>query len=76
MDYDFPSDENFWDYLDFEISEGDGDFSISRITRRYILQEAATIRNMGSSTWVDCGTAENLLKASLMALEKEIVAEY
>ena len=69
-------DENFWDYLDLEMSNEGSDFSISKITRKYILQGDVTIRNMGDGTWVDCGTAENLLMASIMALEKDIVAEY
>ena len=31
--------------------------------------------NVGSGTWIDCGTPESLLNASLMALEGEISTE-
>ena len=69
-------DERFWGFLDLETEGGDHDFSISKITRKYIQLGEAKIRNSGSSTWIDCGTPENLLKASLMALEGEISVDF
>ena len=50
-------------------------FSISDITRRYIIQNNAVIRNIGEATWVDCGTPENLLRAGNMAINGEISSE-
>ena len=65
-------DERFWDFLDEE-SEASGDrFSISNITRRYVREGSARIRNIGEGTWIDCGTPESLLKASFMARTGEI----
>ena len=56
--------------------KGGADFSISDITRRYVKQGEATIRNIGEGTWVDCGTPENLLKAGRLAFKGEITAEF
>ncbi len=69
-------DENFWNYLDEESKRKGSDFSISDITRRYVIQGDAIIRNIGEGTWVDCGTPENLLKAGNLAFEGEISAEF
>ena len=68
-------DERFWEFLDSEISEGNNNFSISKITRKYVHLGAASIRNIGSGTWIDCGTPESLLNASMMALNGEISAD-
>lgn len=68
-------DERFWEYLDEETNGGDEGFSISKITRRYVIQGDAEIRNFGEGTWIDCGTPENLMKASLMAMDGVITAE-
>lgn len=68
-------DERFWEYLDSETTDGDGGFSISSITRRYVKQGDAVIRNFGEGTWVDCGTPENLMKAGIMAMEGIIGAK-
>ena len=65
-------DERFWEFLDSEISEGDEGFSISKMTRKYVKLREAKVRNVGSGTWIDCGTPESLLNASLMALEGKI----
>jgi len=69
-------DENFWSYLDEEIERRGSDFSISDVTRRYVKQGEATIRNIGEGTWVDCGTPENLLKAGRLAFKGEISSEF
>ncbi len=65
-------DERFWEFLDLETLEGSGAFSISDVTRKYVREGKATIRNVGEGTWIDCGTPENLLRASLMAERGEI----
>ena len=65
-------DENFWRYLDEESKKGERGFSISDITRRYVIRNNAIIRNIGEVTWVDCGTPESLLRAGNMAFNGEI----
>tara|TARA_B100000029_G_C17598854_1_gene965101 strand:+ start:2219 stop:2968 length:750 start_codon:yes stop_codon:yes gene_type:complete len=66
-------DENFWVHFDSETEGGDSGFSISNITRRYVRAGKSLIRNVGEGTWIDCGTPENLLKASNMAALGKIV---
>lgn len=68
-------DENFWRYLDEEVERRGSDFSISDITRRYVKQGNAIVRNIGEGTWVDCGTPENLLRAGNLAFNGDISAE-
>ena len=65
-------DELFWKYLDEESEKLGEDFSISAITRKYVKNKNAKVRNIGKGTWVDCGTPDGLLQASLMAKNKEI----
>ena len=67
-------DSRFWKYLDSETKSSDGDFSISKITRLYVRQGNAVIRNIGKGTWVDCGTPETLISAGIMAMEGDITA--
>ena len=68
-------DNNFWKYYD-EVTESDNQgFSISEITRIYVRQGSAKIRNIGMGTWVDCGTPESLISAGLMAKKGEISAD-
>ena len=62
-------DESF--YLDWRLF-GDGEFSISEITRQYVSEGKAQIRNIGTTTWIDCGTPESLHDASVMAKRGEI----
>ena len=69
-------DERFWEFLDLETVEGSEAFSISDVTRKYVREGKATIRNVGEGTWIDCGTPENLLRASLMAERGEIGTLY
>ena len=38
--------------------EDTSEFSISDITRQYVADDIAQIRNIGYTTWVDCGTRE------------------
>ena len=69
-------DEKFWEYLDEEFEKNGTDFSISDITRRYVTQKNAIIRNIGEVTWVDCGTPENLIKAGNLAFRGEITTNF
>ncbi len=62
-------DEDFWSIFDGETGKLGLDFSISSITRNYVKNKLAVIRNIGQSTWIDCGTPENLLSAGLLAKE-------
>ena len=69
-------DEKFWEYLDEEFEKNGTDFSISDITRRYVTQNNAIIRNIGEVTWVDCGTPENLINAGNLAFRGEITTNF
>lgn len=54
----------------FERIDGFGpdfDFSISDITKQYVSEGRAQIRNIGLTTWIDCGTPDNLFHASDLA---------
>ena len=56
-----------------EEAETRGDsFSISDVTRRYVKMNATSIRNMGTETWIDCGTPIDLLKAGEMAFSGKL----
>jgi dTDP-glucose pyrophosphorylase len=63
-------DETFYDRLDN--LAGEGEVSISDVTRQYIVDGIVQMRNIGSTTWVDCGTPRNLLHASELARDGEI----
>ncbi|MGB0394305.1 MAG: sugar phosphate nucleotidyltransferase, partial [Candidatus Poseidoniaceae archaeon] len=65
-------DETFWDKLDDAVEEKGKSFSISDINRAYIAEGKATFVSVGADTWVDCGTPETLLQASLMAKEGKL----
>ena len=65
-------DETFWDKLDQAVSEHGSDFSISDINRAYISEKNAQIISVGKETWVDCGTPETLLQASIMAKDGKL----
>ena len=57
-------DETFYERFD-AVSEKEG-FSISDITRQYVSENIASVRDIGETTWIDCGTPQNLLEASLL----------
>ena len=65
-------DETFWDKLDQAVNEHGLDFSISDINRTYISEKNAKIVSVGEETWVDCGTPETLLQASIMAKDGKL----
>ena len=47
-------------------------FSISDINRAYIAEGKANLVSVGAETWVDCGTPETLLQASIMAKDGKL----
>ena len=57
-------DETFW--RRFDEVRALPKFSISDITRQYIVEDDARWRNVGENTWIDCGTPESLQRAALM----------
>jgi len=65
-------DERFWDMLDDAVVEKGDDFSISDINRRYVNERSASLVSVGKDTWVDCGTPDALLMASIMAKEGKL----
>ena len=65
-------DERFWNLFDAGVAEMGVDFSISDVTRRYVKDGSATLLTVGEETWVDCGTAESLLQASIMARDGKL----
>jgi len=66
-------DETFYDRVDGIKGTG---FSISEITRQYVSEKNVQIRNIGSTTWIDCGTPESLLHASNLSMKGEISADF
>jgi glucose-1-phosphate thymidylyltransferase len=65
-------DETFWNKLDDAVNEHGTGFSISDINRAYISEKKARIVSVGEETWVDCGTPETLLQASIMAKDGKL----
>lgn len=65
-------DETFWKKLDDAVNDHGTGFSISDINRAYISEKNAKIVSVGEETWVDCGTPETLLQASIMAKDGKL----
>ena len=65
-------DEQFWTLVDECNTEHSGNFSISEVNRKYIQKNQVELLNIGKETWVDCGTPDSLLSASLMAKEGKL----
>lgn len=65
-------DEQFWNLVDECQTERNNTFSISDVNRKYIQKNQVELLNVGEETWVDCGTPESLLKASLMAKDGKL----
>ena len=65
-------DESFWIKFDNAISSDKEEFSISNVTRQYVLEGKASIRNLGEGTWIDCGSPPSLLDASILARDGKI----
>jgi glucose-1-phosphate thymidylyltransferase len=68
-------DETFWNRFDRAVeTTGDG-FSITDVTRTYVIEGQAEVVSVGADTWMDCGTPESLLQASIMAKEGKLNLE-
>ena len=65
-------DETFFERVD-SVEEG---FSISDVTRKYVSEGKAAIRNIGNTTWIDCGTPLSLHEASELAIKGEIQPKF
>ena len=46
--------------------------SITDVNRKYVQQNQAQLLNIGKETWIDCGTPDSLLDASIMAKEGKL----
>ena len=57
-------DERFWERLDSV--QDSPEFSISDVTRQYLVEGDAKVISVGENTWIDCGTPENLQRAARM----------
>ncbi len=60
-------DERFWGIFDEVVKEKGGDFSISDVNKWYIRNGDVNVRSLQDETWLDCGTPDALIEASLMA---------
>ena len=65
-------DENFWKYIDDCTERFGNDFPITEVNRIYVKLGKAKLVNIGKETWVDCGTPDSLLQASIMAKEGKL----
>ena len=65
-------DEQFWSLVDECQTEYGGKFSITDVNRKYVEKGQAELLNIGKETWVDCGTPESLLAASIMAKDGKL----
>ena len=57
-------DERFWERLDSV--QDSPKFSISDVTRQYLVEGESKVISVGENTWIDCGTPENLQRAARM----------
>ena len=60
-------DEQFWSLMDQCETEYGEKLSITDVNRKYVENNSARLLNIGKETWVDCGTPDSLLDASIMA---------
>ena len=66
-------DESFWNRLDSV--QDDPDFSISDVTRQYLVEGSARVISVGENTWIDCGTPESLQRAARLVEEGVFVIQ-
>ena len=57
-------DERFWERLDSV--QNLPNFSISDVTRQYLVGGEGRLISVGENTWIDCGTPESLHRAAQM----------
>ena len=65
-------DERFWSYLDAAEELHGNETTISDVNRMYVKNKEAKLMSIGEETWVDCGTPDTLLQASIMAKEGKL----
>ena len=65
-------DEQFWGLMDQCEKEYGEKLSITDVNRKYVQNNSAQLLNIGKETWVDCGTPDSLLDASIMARDGKL----
>ena len=65
-------DEQFWSIMDQCEKEYGEKLSITDVNRKYVRNNSAQLLNIGKETWVDCGTPDSLLDASIMARDGKL----
>ena len=65
-------DEQFWSIMDQCEKEYGEKLSITDVNRKYVQNNSAQLLNIGKETWVDCGTPDSLLDASIMARDGKL----
>ena len=65
-------DDEFWSLMDQCETEYGEKLSITDVNRKYIQNNSAQLLNIGKETWVDCGTPDSLLDASIMARDGKL----
>ena len=65
-------DEQFWSLMDQCEKEVGEKLSITDVNRKYVENNSAQLLNIGKETWVDCGTPDSLLDASIMARDGKL----
>jgi len=65
-------DEQFWNLMDQCEKEVGEKLSITDVNRKYVQNNSAQLLNIGKETWVDCGTPDSLLDASIMARDGKL----
>jgi glucose-1-phosphate thymidylyltransferase len=65
-------DEQFWGVMDQCEKEYGENLSITDVNRKYVQNNSAQLLNIGKETWVDCGTPDSLLDASIMARDGKL----
>ncbi len=68
-------DERFWELLDECYGTEKDGFSITDLNKKYIELGAAQMKDLGDEEWLDCGTADALLRASALAKEGRLSPE-
>jgi glucose-1-phosphate thymidylyltransferase len=66
-------DEKFWDIMDEEYKEIGSSFTITDVNRHYLRNGLVKLVNIDEYQWLDCGTPDALLQASVLA-EKGILS--
>ena len=60
-------DENFWRIMDDEYNQIGNKFTITDVNRHYLREQKVKLVNIDDYQWLDCGTPDALLEASVLA---------